>query len=279
MTPVAPLMRPAGKGAPTRSPWLITSDGVRLSAHHDPRSPDGASPDDASPDGEDPTHRDLAVVVAHGFTLSWRARASRRIAALLAQRAGVVSFDFRGHGASTGHSTVGDREVLDLDAAVGWARVLGYRRVVTLGWSMGASVAVRHAGLVGRGTTHRVDAVASVSGPSRWHYRGTPAMRRLHTGVMTRAGRVVVRHVFGTRISTAGWDPEPEPPGALAARIQVPFLVVHGDADEFFPLEHAHALHAAAPASELWVEPGFGHAEIAASDELVRRITRWLAGP
>ena len=66
---------------------------------------------------------------------------------------------------------------------------------------------------------------------------------------------------------------------ALAAKIQVPFLVVHGDVDDFFPLEHAHALHAAAPASELWVEPGFGHAEIAASDELVRRITRWLAGP
>ena len=68
MAPVAPLMRPAARGVPTRSPWLITSDGVRLSAHHDPRSPDDDSPDD-----EDPTHKDLAVVVAHGFTLSWRA--------------------------------------------------------------------------------------------------------------------------------------------------------------------------------------------------------------
>lgn len=266
---MAPLMRPRAKGLPARSAWLLTSDGVRLSAHHDPHHP---GPDD----GERAGAKDLAVVVAHGFTLSWRAQASRRIASLLQEQAGVVSFDFRGHGASGGRSTVGDREVLDLDAAVRWARLLGYHRVVTLGWSMGASVAVRHAGLVGVGTKQRVDAVASVSGPSRWHYRGTPAMRRLHTGVMTPAGRVVVRHLFGTRISTVGWDPEPEAPAALAARITVPFLVAHGDADAFFPLEHAQALHAAAPVSQLWVEEGFGHAEIAASDDLVRRITGWL---
>lgn len=56
----------------------------------------------------------------------------------------------------------------------------------------------------------------------------------------------------------------------------MPFLVVHGDADAFFPLEHAEALHAAAPGSQLWVEQGFGHAEIAASDEMVRRLAAWL---
>ena len=254
---MAGLMRPRDKGVPTRSSWLLTSDGVRLSAHHD------------GPDGD----RDLAVVVAHGFTLSWRAAASRRIARLMKERAGVVSFDFRGHGASGGHSTVGDREVLDVDAAVAWARLLGYARVATLGWSMGASVVVRHAGV---GSDHPPDAVASVSGPSRWHYRGTPAMRRLHRGVVTRPGRAVVRHLFGTRIHAAGWDPEPVPPDTAARGITAPFLVVHGDRDPFFPLEHAHALHAAAPGSELWVEQGFGHAEIAASDDLVRRMGAWL---
>ena len=41
----------------------------------------------------------------------------------------------------------GDREVLDLEAAVGWARTLGYQRVATVGFSMGGAVAVRHAAL------------------------------------------------------------------------------------------------------------------------------------
>jgi len=45
---------------------------------------------------------------------------------------------------------------------------------------------------------------------------------------------------------------------AVAAGL--PVLIVHGDADPFFPLDHPHALHASAPGSELWIEPGFGHA-------------------
>ena len=49
----------------------------------------------------------------------------------------------------------------------------------------------------------------------------------------------------------------------LAARIApVPLLVVHGDADHYFPVEHAEHLFAAAgEPKELWLEPGFGHAE------------------
>lgn len=212
-------------------------------------------------------------MVAHGFTGSWRRPALRRIASWLAAAGGVVSFDFRGHGRSGGVSTVGDREVLDLDAAVGWARELGYGPVATLGFSMGASVVVRHAGL------HRgVDAVVAVSGPSRWYYRGTVPMRRVHWVIERRLGRVVSRYALGTRVSPAGWDPLPEAPHEVAARISpAPLLVVHGDADRYFPVEHGESLYAAAAQpKELWIEPGFGHAENAASTDLIRRIGAWL---
>ena len=40
-------------------------------------------------------------------------------------------------------------------------------------------------------------------------------------------------------------------------------------------LSAARALHDAAPGSQLWIEPGFGHAEGAISDDLVRRIGAW----
>jgi pimeloyl-ACP methyl ester carboxylesterase len=242
---------------------LLAADGVRVLARHLPGPGN---------------RRDLGFVVAHGFTGSSRGRVSRGLARVLAGTGGVVALDFRGHGGSGGLSTVGDLEVLDLAAAAGWLRLLGYRRVVLVGFSMGAGVAVRYAGLVS-GTPDAVDAVVAVSSPSRWHYRGTPPMRLLHLGVETRLGRLVLAHGYGTRIASSGWDPWPAPPDALAGRVApAPLLVVHGDADPYFPLDHARWLVAAARGgAELWVEPGFGHAEAGLTPALVRRIGAWAS--
>lgn len=217
--------------------------------------------------------RDFGIVVAHGFTGSWRGTRQRRIATLLARSGGVIAFDFRGHGRSGGHATVGDREVLDLLAAVSTARSLGYRKVATLGFSMGASVVIRHAGLIGG-----VDSVAAVSGPGRWYFRGTAPMRRVHWIVERPAGRLLGRLVLGTRIASGRWDPVPVPPTEAAARIRpTPLLVVHGDRDRYFPVGHAHALYdAAGMPKELWIEPGMGHAESGVTPDLVRRIGEWL---
>lgn len=241
---------------------LLAADGTRVSALHwaPVRSTDAAG---------------TAVVLAHGFSGSSSSPGLRRVADVLtAAGAGVVALDFRGHGRSGGVSTVGDLEVLDLDAAVGWARLLGYPRVVTLGFSMGGSVVVRHAALL-RG----VDAVVSVSGPSRWYYRGTPAMRLLHRVVERPSGRLVARVGLRTRIAADGWDPLPAEPRALAGSIApVPLLVVHGTDDRYFPLDHAEQLAAAGgPTTQLWVEPGFGHAENAISADLTARIWAWAA--
>lgn len=235
---------------------ITTTDGVRLAARHDPGP------------------ASLGIVVAHGLTGSCRRPAVRRVAAALACAGGVVSFDFRGHGRSGGRSTVGDREVLDVAAAVDWARKLGYQRVATVGFSMGAAVAVRHAA-----SYRDVAAVVAVSGPARWYYRGTPAMRRVHWVIERPLGRLAGRVLRGTRIVSTGWDPVPESPEAVAARISpTPLLVVHGDADPFFPVDHAQALFdAAAEPRELWLEPGFGHAEAAASAPLLGRIAGWLS--
>jgi fermentation-respiration switch protein FrsA (DUF1100 family) len=217
--------------------------------------------------------KDLAIVVAHGFTLNWQRPNVWRIANRLNRVAGVLSFDFRGHGRSGGLSTLGDREIADLDVVVRWARELGYRRVAAVGFSMGASIVLRHAGLVGG-----VDAVVSVSGPGRWYYRGTESMRRVHFAVEHRAGRFITRRWLKTRIHPAGWKLVPVPPAEAAARISpVPLLIVHGDKDQFFPADHARQLYAAArEPKELWLIPGFGHAERATDDQLADRIAGWV---
>jgi fermentation-respiration switch protein FrsA (DUF1100 family) len=53
---------------------------------------------------------------------------------------------------------------------------------------------------------------------------------------------------------------------------------VHGDRDHYFPVDHPEALYeAAAEPKELWLVEGFGHAESAATPELLDRIGSHLA--
>jgi pimeloyl-ACP methyl ester carboxylesterase len=234
---------------------LVTQDGVPIDAIH------LAGP------------KDLAIIVAHGFTLSWQHPAVWRVANQFNRAAGVITFDFRGHGRSGGLSTLGDLEIKDLDVAVTYARQLGYTRVATVGFSMGASIVLRHAGLIGG-----VDAVVSVSGPGRWYYRGTKRMRQVHLLVEHRLGRAISRRMLKTRISPEGWRLVPLPPAEAAALISpVPLLIVHGDQDRFFPPEHARQLYLAArEPRELWLLPGMGHAESGSNQDLVDRIARWV---
>lgn len=235
---------------------LATCDGERLAAVHL---------------AEEGGRRDLAVVVAHGFNGGIGKRAVQAVARGLAPYAGVLLFDFRGHGASTGRSTLGDREVYDVAAAVDRVRDLGYRTVVTCGWSMGGSAVLRHAALVGG-----ADAVVSVSAPSRWYCRETAAMRRLMWFIESGTGRLLCR-LGGLRLAR-GWDALPESPVEVVERIApTPLLLVHGRQDHYFGVEHAHALaEAAGEPCELWLVPGMGHAEAGASPALLSRIGRHL---
>jgi pimeloyl-ACP methyl ester carboxylesterase len=234
---------------------LVTEDGVPIDAVHLPGP------------------KDLAIIIAHGFTLSWQSPRVWRIANRFNLAAGVIAFDFRGHGRSGGLSTLGDLEIKDLDVAVAFARELGYQQIAAVGFSMGSSVVIRYAGLIGG-----LDAVVSISGPGRWYYRGTERMRRVHLAVEHRLGRFVTRHWLNTRISPEGWKLVPVPPAEAAAKIApVPLLIVHGDQDPYFPPEHARQLYLAArEPKELWLIPGMGHAEVACGNDLVDRIARWL---
>ncbi len=238
---------------------LVSQDGIALAAMHLP-NPSSST----------------AIVVAHGFGGAHDQERVERIAQLLNEQSSVVAVTQRGHGDSGGMTTLGHREPMDVEAAVAWAREAGYDRAVTVGFSMGAAVVLRHAALLGPGSS---DAVVAVSGPAYWFYRGTTPMRWLHRGISTPAGRAYIRTALGTRVDPEPWpDPPPMPPTEAAARVRehgIDLLIVHGDADGFFPLDHPRALHEAGSGSELWIEPGFGHAEGAIEEELVRRIGTW----
>lgn len=239
-----------------RDVQLHTADGVRLHARH-----------------WDPGVRDIGCVVAHGFTGSSHVAEVVTISrALAGQGFGVLALDFRGHGRSGGRSTLGADEIHDVAAAVAWLRTQGYRRTAALGWSMGGSAVLRYAGLGGD-----ADAVVSISSPGRWYERGTRPMRIVHWLCKTRTGRLLLRLLRRTRLAGTSWDPVPEAPHEVAGAIApTPLLIVHGDADHYFPLAHVNLLREAAPSATVWVEPGMGHAENATTAALVERIAGWL---
>lgn len=237
---------------------LTTSDGIELDAVLLRRAEPGTT----------------AVVLANGFTGSHRSPYTRAIAEAMLPLGDVLTFDFRGHHGSGGLSTVGNAEVHDLEAVVKHLREIGHTSVAVVGFSLGAAVALRHAALFGG-----VDAVVSVSGPSRWYYRGTRQMRLFHLGVGHALGRFYLRFFRKVRVINRRWDPRPSEPREIAGDIApTPLLVIHGDADDYFPTSHANELHdAAREPRELWIVPDMGHAQRAVGPDLAVRIRSWLA--
>ena len=243
----------------TRTVTVVSDDGVALSGIVLPAV--GPGP--------------FTFVVAHGFTNSVARPSFLRLAGWLRPFGEVRAVDFRGHGRSGGGSTAGgDPEMRDVDAAVAAARADGAAAVVTFGLSMGGGAVLRQAAL-GR---HRPDAVVSLSAVSRWYVRDTRPMRRVHWLLETTPGRRLAARLLGLRLD-APWLVPPAPPLQVVSGIApTPLLLVHGDRDEYFPLEHFRTLaQAAGPTATAWVVPGFGHAESGATAPLVERIGRWAS--
>jgi alpha-beta hydrolase superfamily lysophospholipase len=247
--------------------WVVrTDDGIDLAGVVlDPRRPRPLRP------GE----RALTFVLAHGFTNSVSRAPFGRLAGWLRVFGEVRALDFRGHGGSGGGSgTGGDPELGDVDAAVRAARADGADAVVTLGLSMGGGAVLRQAA---RGR-HRPDAAVSVSAVSRWYVRDTRPMQRVHWLLETTAGRRLGSRVVRLRLGEPWLTVPPSPLEMVSAIAPTPLLLVHGDRDEYFPLEHFRALaQAAGPTATAWVVPGFGHAESGATAPLVERIGRWAS--
>ncbi len=176
----------------------------------------------------------------HGFGASGdEVRTVGLADALVGAGYGVLTYDARGHGRSGGECTLGDREQLDVAAAVEAVRG-DDRRVVVVGTSMGAIGVLRHAAAA----PGAVDAVVIGSCPARWtlprNARGIASAALTHTP----PGRWFARRSMGVRI--AGRIDRPAPPIELVGGVEVPLAIVHGRVDPFIPVADAEALHEAA---------------------------------
>lgn len=246
--------------APHVETRLVAEDGTRLSGTYLPG----------------PVPHGPAVLLLHGFAAHRKKPAYAYLADGLSRSVAVLSLDLRGHGASAGRSTLGDREVLDAAAGVAWLRRYGHPWVAMVGLSMGGTT-VLHAGASGVDA----DAIVAISAPARFRAEpDTVPMQRLASVWETPWKRQGLRALLKVRVVPPhAWD-APAHPEVLVASARGPLLVVHGEDDAYFPVADAEDLHRAAGGpAELWVEPaGFGHAEDGVTPEFVAALSQALVG-
>jgi len=242
-----------GRGPAPRLPepfTLTTPDGVTLSALR-----------------YGPVDADIAVVFGHGFTGSQRNKKIVALAGRLADHGlAVYTADFRGHGASGGLSTLGDQEIQDLETVLAVARS-NHRKVVSAGASMGAFIALRHAGLGGT-----PDAVIAISSPAVGRDPKLLRARLLRAAAQSPRGRRLL-DLYGTRI---GSIPDAvTPPIDLVAQIApMPVAIIHGARDRYVPLADAYALYdRLGEPRRLVVLREFGHGEAGFDPEFADRLT------
>ncbi|MGD8794967.1 MAG: alpha/beta fold hydrolase [Anaerolineae bacterium] len=230
---------PTGGGAPPRFPYwrdpadaeiyyrdlaLTTDDGLELAAWYVPAA-DPHSSYDASP----------AILLCHGL-MDRKATMLQLIPWLHRAGYNVMLIDFRGHGESDKRpTTIGRREVLDVQAALDWLEAEGVgERVGGLGMSLGASALVNTA-LV----DPRLDALVLDSLFADW-------------------GDTDFAEDY--RLSPDWLVPDVPSPEELLPQIHIPVFIIHGTADILTNVDHADRLFQAANEPKfIWINDS-GHA-------------------
>jgi len=207
--------------------------------------------------------RGLTVVYLHGIG------DDRASGTWLAERLGrrgveVVTFDGRAHGASGGEAcTYGALERGDV------ARLLdrlGAGRVVLLGVSLGAAVALQAA--AGDPRVVGVVAVAPFADLASIARERAPWF----------ASDAQVRAAVALAGREGGFDPAEASPLRAAPRLAVPVLLVHGEADaETSPSHSRRIFEALAGPRRLLLVPGAGHGD--ALGRAWAEVEAWLLGP
>jgi fermentation-respiration switch protein FrsA (DUF1100 family) len=191
---------------------------------------------------------------------------------LVASGYNVLMFDFRGHGESEGERlSAGYHEIKDLWGAVDFVQERGFEKIGVLGFSMGAATA-----LMGAAEEPDIDCVIADS--SFADMGGI--MEREFTNRTRFPGYFITPVLFMIKIMYGVDFTEVKPVEYVPKIAPRPILFIHGEKDDFVPLEHARRLYEASqnPADALWIVPGAEHVKgyITSPEEYINRITAFF---
>jgi pimeloyl-ACP methyl ester carboxylesterase len=211
-----------------------------------------------------------AVVIGHGITghkdRPWLVDLSD---ALAASGLPAVRMSFSGHGASEGRfeDAVPFKEVLDLGAVLDALERWGVRTLAYVGHSMGGAVGVLRAAV-----DPRIACLVSLAGMVH-----VEAFFRVQFGHLPPGAPVLGN-------PDCPWSPAMLEAAARtasvteqAATIRIPWLIVHGDADEIVPYQDSLDAHAAAGGRpDLVTLPGVDHRFTGAIPQMVGPVVGWI---
>lgn len=121
--------------------YLKTSDGIKIAINHFKKG------------------KDDVVIIANGWTMSKDSKFIDDMAKLFAKSFDVISFDFRGHGKSSGAYTFTSNESKDLKSVVNFAKD-NYKKIYLIGFSLGGAISIIYSG-----TEEDIDRLVIVSAP------------------------------------------------------------------------------------------------------------------
>lgn len=202
----------------------------------------------------DASDKSKIVIIGHGVTGNLDRPWAEGLANALAD-AGfpAVRFSFAGNGDSEGdfRACTVSKEVNDLGAVIDAAKEAGYEEIIYAGHSMGGAV-----GVLRTSSDNRINRLISLAG-------------MVHTAKFAEVE-------FGEETPDEGcmWEDEDCPLSSTfvddmnaigtvvgkASDIHVPWLLIHGDADDVVPIEESREIFAQANEPKKFVElPGVGH--------------------
>ncbi len=221
----------------------------------------------------DPTDTSLLVIIGHGVT----GNKDRPWAVGLAEAVsgagyGSLRFSFSGNGKSEGdfrRSTI-SKEIKDLRAIVSAAEDAGYHKICYAGHSMGAAV-----GVLAAARDERIELLISLAGmvDTRRFYETEFGDVEPDKGFMWDDPACPLSREFAEDMLKIGSVID------KTEKIEVPWLIVHGDADDLVPVDEGRQIYERAYEPKHFVEiPNCDH--VFSGDGLkpmTDAVSEWLA--
>ena len=103
--------------------------------------------------------RDFVIIIAHGWYMCKDSTVFKAMSADFFENSDVITFDFRGHGKSSGFYTFTANEHQDIKTVINYAKQR-YSRIGLIGFSLGAAISIIHSAKY-----NDIDSLVAVSAP------------------------------------------------------------------------------------------------------------------